>query len=99
MFIFKRLDASSGEGSVYYFNDNKRIEAKWVITGTPSAPIKIFELREERQKFSLYKANCSNWNGASVSLQIKMLDDESEDTFSDTGIILTDNIALSSEIR
>jgi hypothetical protein len=95
--ITKRLDATSGESAEFEFKDDLSVKGKFVITGTAGANIKIFEIREERAEKLLYKALCSNWNGATVALHLKT--DHTDDSFSATGVVFSDNRAIESDYR
>ncbi len=93
----KRLDATSGESAEFYFKDSLSLRAKFVITGTANAAIKIFEVREPRSEKLLYKASCSNWNGATVALHLKT--DHADDIFSSSAVVFSKNSAISSNFR
>jgi len=95
--VFKRLDAASGESAEFNFKDNQTLLGKFIITGTASSNIKIFEAREERGNNSIFKAFCSNWNGATVSLHLKTT--HADDAFSNSAVVFSENSAMSSDIR
>ena len=95
--VFKRLDAASGESAEFNFKDNLSLLGKFIITGTASAAIKIFEAREERGVNSLFKASCSNWNGATVALHLKTT--HADDAFSTSAVVFSENSAMSSDVR
>lgn len=95
--VFKRLDAASGQSAEFNFKDNQTLIAKFVITGTAGSNIKIFEAREERGLNSLFKASCSNWNGATVALHLKTT--HADDVFSTSAVVFSEDSAMSSDIR
>ncbi len=93
--VKKLLDASSGESSEFIFR-YPGLTAKWVITGTASAPIKIFEIRGYSEVDVLYKAQCSNWGTASVALHLKST--HADDSFSDSGVSFSSNLVRQASI-
>lgn len=95
--VFKRLDAASGESAEFNFKDNLSLIGKFVITGTASANIKIFEAREERGVNSIFKASCLDWNNATVALHLKTTD--ADDAFSTSAVVFSRDSALSSDVR
>lgn len=91
----KLLDATSGESSEFVMR-HTGLTGKWVITGTASAAIKIFEIRGNSEKDVLYKAVCSSWNGASVALHLKS--SHADDSFSDSGVSFSSNLVRQADI-
>ncbi len=88
----KVLDAVSGEGEEFTGIDNL-LDYKLVISGTANANIKAFFAEQTRDIAIFFlKVMCTDWNGATVALHAKS--QNSDDEFSETGIVFTENKAL-----
>lgn len=86
--ITKILDATSGDSSEFSLQEQK-LMGKLTISGSPSANIKAFLIIEDSGA-KVLKILCSNWNSASVALKAKT--SHSEDSFSETGVVYTENL-------
>tara|TARA_R110000851_G_scaffold303329_1_gene460868 strand:- start:753 stop:1049 length:297 start_codon:yes stop_codon:yes gene_type:complete len=95
--VSRVLNAVSGSGDEFIFKDDGSVLGKFVITNTATAVIKIFEVREKRADNCLYKAVCSDWNGATATLHLKT--GHVDDSFSATSLKFTEDDAIQSDFR
>lgn len=86
--VNKILDANSGNSSEFLLNEQKLI-GKLSISGSPSANIKVFTI-EEPAGVKAIKVSCSSWNGASLVFKVKT--SHSDDSFTETGVVYTQNV-------
>ena len=92
--VTKILDSTSGDSLEFVLQQNILL-GRLSISGSPAANIKVFIIEEESGA-KMLKISCPSWNGASAILKAKT--SNIDDSFTETGIIYSENLLEQIEI-